>query len=136
MTKSSGLPVMAMDNFSVDVTARGPEVLKHTLELVLANHSIAVAFTEPVLDNQKTLVLHWYIPEGQKAKYSAFPYNFKIEQLLPFIMGWLENQDYGEEPDLDGHCTRGWRLFNTQGITHGFGGGSFAIQPVWAEHHK
>lgn len=136
MAKSSGLPIMAMDNFYVDVTARGAEVLKHTLELVLAHHSIAVAYTEPVLDNKKTLVLHWYIPEGQKNNYSPFPYPFRIEQLLPFIMGWLENQDYGPEDDIDGHCTKGWRLFNTHGITHGFGGGSFAIQTEWAEHSK
>ncbi len=133
---SSGLPLVAMDNFSVDVTAYKTEILRHTIELILCHHSIVRAYAETEWTNKKkTLVLYWGVGDNDPNK-TKFPYDFKLNQTLPFVMGWLENQDYGREPDIDGSCSKGWREFNSEGVTNGWGMASFTVQPAWAYHHK
>ncbi len=140
MKQTKNLPPMSMDNFKVDVTARGSDVLSHTIELALCGHFHAASFTEVTVGDHKMLVLHWYYREGSGQ--TKFPYPFKLEQLLPFITGWLENQDYGSEPDLDGSCSKGWSLFTNipyeqrKTINQAWDCVLFAVRPEWAEHHK
>lgn len=136
------LPGMYMDNFHVDVTARGPEVLQHTVMLALCRFSSAEAFYESVTSRNENILLFYWHHEA-KSVHSKLPYKFGAEQLLPFITGWLDNQDYGTEPNIDGSCSKGWRLLTEvpyeerKNVPHIWNFYTiFAIQPVWAMHHK
>ncbi len=136
--ESDDLPMMSMDNFEVRVTARTQAVLEHTIKLALCGHSKICSYTETEVHGVKSLLLHWYYRKDQ----TKFPYEFEVEQIVPFIMGWLKNQDYGPEPDLDGSCSKGWKLFTEHPYIQGkptnpaWHNVVFAIQPEWAEHHK
>lgn len=124
-----------MDNFHVDITARGfDDMFQKALELVLFDHSLIEGYREsPTKDGTPTLYMYWLNTPDIS---TAFPYKMRIEQLMPFVKGWLEQAEYGKQPDIDGHCTKGWRIFNTEGIQDGWSRISFAVQPVWAIHHK
>ena len=59
------------------------------------------------------------------------------EEAVPMVKMWLREQDYGREPDIDGSCSKSWRVFNGP---WGYAGndwrGVVAIEPYWAEYHK
>lgn len=141
--KDDRLPLMAMDNFEVKVVARGPEILRHTMELALCHYRTIVSFTEVQINTaQKALVFHWFYNGNQSQ--SKFPYAMELEELVPFTLGWLRAQNYGSEPDLDGHCTKGWYLFTSDlsaydsknPLIQAWHNVAFAVRPEWAEHHK
>lgn len=62
-----------------------------------------------------------------------FPAKFGPEAIQSVIIGFLQNANYGIQPDCDGHNSKGWRLHN-RGL--GFHGAEMAIEPFWVEYHK
>lgn len=61
------------------------------------------------------------------------PYEISLEDMQRFIYRWLENVEYGIEPDIDGDCEPGYRLFtDCWGEAGGFNNGVISVQPVWA----
>lgn len=78
-------------------------------------------------------------PPVKKLEVHPFPFKMKrVEDLLPFVTGWLKETDYGNEPDHDGSNGKGWRVYNHNwGQVIGCGSYSFvAIEPAWAMYGK
>lgn len=146
---------LCMDNFHIDLTARGKEALTLALKIVLMDHTPTHWCRHP----KAGLVLFWHHRPEFPIKYTEwgpttekgassrdvtidvhpFPCRIKrAEDLAMFVEGWLSEQVYPPEPDLDGSCSKGFRIYNERyGRVGGCGDYSFiAIQPEWAEHHK
>lgn len=60
------------------------------------------------------------------------PFPLKDPQAVAdFIEAWLKQAQYPKEPDLDGSCSKAFRIhtFTHRGI-------ALIVEPVWAEFHK
>lgn len=58
------------------------------------------------------------------------------DELSRLIIVWLKKQDYGMEPDMDGHCSKGWQVSNKAGFNFYDYKSVFAVSPCWIEFHK
>jgi hypothetical protein len=134
-SKLPELTAQYMDNFGLEVTARGSDVLELMVYIAMADHLEMRAYKEDVGPNDiPRLVFYWHYEPSTDKDVVPFPYPHKLPQVLSFLSGWLQQVEYGDQPDLDGSCSKGWRVTN-----QGFGGWSyatFAVEPIWAEHHK
>lgn len=124
-----------MDNFDVSVTGKGKELLRSVLAIAMIDYHHVLAYMEddsPGNPGTRRLHLYWYYDENNNS--IKLPYPFNIDQCIEFVWGWLQNADYGPEPDINGSCSKGWKIGGSKG-----GGWShviFTVEPVWAEHHK
>lgn len=128
------LPSTNMDNFKVDVTAKGKEILQHVIELLMSDYHQVIAYMEddsPGNRGARRLHLYWYYDQNDNATKLLYPFN--LEQCVEFVWGWLLNAELGSEPDIDGSCSKGWRIHNVKG---GWSHVTFVVEPVWAQHHK
>lgn len=150
-----------MDNRTIDVTSEGCEGLELALRLIWpsapggkATHfkrmrlkrrtqyfpkpnseEIGSHYTQSIEaeDGTPTLVLLWHEENGA----SELPYPMTLEDVVPFVEGWLKAANYGTQPDHDGDNGKGWRVF-TEGWGH-VADHRYAIvgiQPVWAMYGK
>lgn len=141
-----------MDNRSVDITSEGNADLSAALRLIWPNAAggKAVGYTmvnlkeevtyygEPCthhfnrfvesVGGTPTLILYWHEHSGG----TPLPYAMGELSTLPFIQGWLNDVDYGRQPDHDGSNGKGWRVFHIPDYSYSF----VAIQPVWAWYGK
>lgn len=62
---------------------------------------------------------------------TKFLYPMGIDDVTVFVDGWLKQVEYPAEPDIDGDCHRGWRVYNGEQI-----GALVAIAPHWALYGK
>ena len=116
-----------MDNFRIDITSEGDESLKKVLGLFrykqVAGYSIK--------DNK--LVLYW----TKSSKATMFPFMMNLDEIAVFVLGWLRSASYGQKPDIDGDCGKGWRIYNEDwGRVDGDWEAFCAIEPVWALYGK
>jgi hypothetical protein len=85
-----------------------------------------------VEDSGPFLVLDQYGKKGVK-----FPCPIDCETATEFAWKWLQEQEFGDEPDHDGSNSKGFVVFNE---SWGHVGGSWAaicaIGPAWAMHGK
>lgn len=81
----------------------------------------------------ETLVLYQdKVPVGTRL---AYPHT--LDDLSRLVHGWLTHASYGPEPDIDGHCVKGYRLFTDEfGDVEGDAFALIATQPMWAIVHK
>lgn len=120
-----------MDNFHINIISEGKETLKHAVDIVLSQHSSAEAYS---IENN-VLIFYW-TPNLYK-NVVKLPYKYKSEDIVRMITGWLNEQDYGKEPDIDGDCEKGWRLYTEEwGAIKGKSGSMFAVGPAWAMYGK
>ncbi len=123
-----------MDNLEVSITAKGKELLRHVLALVMVDYHQAIAYLEddsPGDYGTKRLHMYWYY-DDDNTNATKLPYPFNLDQCVEFVWGWLQNANYGPEPDIDGSCSRGWRIKGGSWAPYVI----FVIEPMWAEHHK
>jgi hypothetical protein len=67
----------------------------------------------------------------------SFPCDIDWETASEFAWKWLEQQDYGTEPDHDGSNSHGFVIFNDSwGHVGNDFAGICAIGPAWAMHGK
>jgi hypothetical protein len=126
---------LCMDNFHMDITARGQDNLQLALDIVLMSHTPRYMIDSPV----KGLVLFWHKPDSKDLNVVNVPPQWgNASQLASDIHEWLEEQPYGLEPPIDGDCSKGFRIYNEKwGRIDGCSDYSFiAIKPEWAIHHK
>ena len=116
-----------MDNFHIDVTSRGVDGLRKALSLM--TEKVVGYSVDPV----KGMILYW----KNTANSTALPYHMTMEQAADMVWGWLATVPYGDKPDLDGSCSKGWRVYcERYGRINDDFYAFVAVQPVWAEHHK
>lgn len=65
------------------------------------------------------------------------PFKMDFKAASDFAWNWLQQTDYGEEPDHDGSNGRGWTIFNGDWghVFHAWQG-IIAIRPEWAMYGK
>ena len=117
-----------MDNFHFNIVARGN--LAGWFEKIF-NTSKAVGF---MVDNNVLIFFKYSYPKMQ-----AFPFKMDAEQAAKFAEQWLaQSAEYGDEPDHDGHNSKGWCIYNDENWdhVHGMYQGLLAVKPVWAMHGK
>lgn len=154
-----------MDNFNIDVTASGRETFEAAMSLAQFSHNKAVAYAihpnlgmvffwhgsdSTIEDNYKSPGFPSDInPEAWQRIYrenrakivkvpvQKLPYPMSGKALTEFAWHWLESADFGPKPNIDGSCTKGWRVYNEGWGRVGDSHYSFvAVQPQWAMHGK
>lgn len=142
-----------MDNHSINYTAlldkSAPEHIRCALIMMLAGdkpedvthygvcpierEGLAAAYLRNGVERRlETLILYRNGPPGSNS--FAFPQS--LDDLTHFIHGWIRNATYGPEPDIDGSCEKGYRLFTDEyGDVNGHRTALIAAQPEWAILH-
>lgn len=106
------------------------EDLARTMRLYFSENRNFVGYA--IQDNQ--FVLFKYSSE----KMTEFPCPLDIDSVVPVIVSWFENLDYGREPDIDGDVEEAL-LCSVDGWGHidGFGyEACFKIEPYWFMYGK
>lgn len=123
----------AMNNFEFDVTAIHREGFELIMQFVAIEHPYAVAWS---IDPKEGLLLYWAMSDSMKTSVQTLPYKMKGKTLIDFAWSYLVETEITERhPDIDGSCSKGWRVHNT-GITGGWSYAYIAIKPIWALHGK
>jgi hypothetical protein len=145
-----------MDNFHIDVTARGKLTLVDVLDIAFrfncpgkgaeswAIVTIPKDIASPIykipeeLEGETVLIFRWAKTELFEMKKSIkaqgqFPFKADYQMATDFAWKWLQQAELGPEPDMDGDCERdGWRAFI--GSWGHFGPDQYsiiAIKPQW-----
>src|SRR5271163_924093 len=92
-----------MDNLHVSVTSQGAEALLSVLRLF--GKKSAAGYR---VDGRR-LIFYWVA--AQRDGYTNFPFKMPIEQVAAFAITWLDQVDYGREPDHDGDNGKGWKCY-------------------------
>ena len=122
------------DNFRFDITAAGETLLRQSIELACAGRSVATHWKVEEDRRPPRLILAWDQPSGEDW-HRLMPSPPSILRLQ--VAEWLQLQDYGPAPDLDGSVAPGFRIYNEQFGRIGDEDHAFvAIEPVWAEYHQ
>ena len=125
-----------MDNHRIDITWEGEDRFRLILGLLVQKHGGRRKdkfFTHYIDDPDYGLILMWTNRDNavkfDKPKGRA--------ELVDFAWQWLQDQDYGPQPDHDGSNGKGWRIFNESwGHVNNDWAAFCAIQPVWAMYGK
>lgn len=149
-----------MDNFQIDITSEGP--LLPALKLAFGSHSKFVGYAVrdasegkrycmengseeekkygyllkwSVNPKPRRLVLFW--ANSDRDDYVKLPFTMNADLAAGWCEAWLEQQDYGKEPDHDGDNGRGWRIYNEGwGHVDGEWQAFLAVTPSWAMYGK
>lgn len=121
-----------MDNFHIDITSDGP--LGPPMKIAFGFYKKAEGY---VITPEKGLVFFNYLDGAPKSLAIKLPFKLDAEGAADFARRWLEEQNYGPEPDHDGDNGKGWRLYNEEwGHVGGWTGSIVAVQPRWAMYGK
>jgi hypothetical protein len=140
-----------MDNFRIDITAEGRPSLVKAIEIAFAHNAPGgkVESYEFVtlkaddysgipksLDGAQALVFRWTKDCERKG---AVPLPFRLDAggAADWADRWLNEAEFGTEPDHDGHNGKGWRVFT--GAWGHVGGDHYAVCaviPAWAMYGK
>jgi hypothetical protein len=123
----------------VDVTSEGSKHLDLAIRIAMEYHVTSDRAKEPT-------VSHWLEEDGKLIFLSsgtdggnAFVVPHTREMLIPLIGAWLAKQEYGEEPDIDGSVSKGWRLKSAPFLLPDHKARfymQFFVQPAYLEYHK
>jgi len=142
-----------MNNFGIDITAEGQETLLKAIEIAFAHNAPGQCMESYHLsklesseynglpknvDGRKAIILRWTktekVAEGGPVN---LPFKLDPRGAADFARRWLAEQDYGQEPDHDGHNGKGWRIIT--GNWGHIGDDHYAIcaiLPWWAMYGK
>ncbi len=145
-----------MDNRTIDVTSQGQEGLAGALRLIWPNtpsgkashyKMLPLRYEVEYFQNDAGVTTHHFehikqdsggVPTllllwSAERDAIALPYPLDLEGATAFVAGWLDQVEYGREPDQDGSNEKGWRVFTgAWGHVAGHRDGICAIQPAWA----
>ena len=151
-----------MDNRKIDVTSEGLSGIKSALEIMWPSvcggkvkeytskkfitkikyfcrdkdgGHYTHHYTELVEDKDgiDTLILLW----SKERESIQLPFPLGLTQTVDFIVGWLDNLNYGGQPDHDGDNGKGWRIFTESwGHVAGYSYTVVGVQPAWAMYGK
>lgn len=142
-----------MDNFKIDIVAESQESLLKALEIAFAHNAPghkmqSYHITKLVsdvyngipkdIDGRTALVLRWTTEEKISENGPInLPSKFDAKGSADIAQRWLSEQDFGREPDHDGHNEKGWRIVTGNwGHVCGDRYAICAILPWWAAYGK
>lgn len=120
-------------DFRFDITS--DRNLEKILDIAFSRHAKASGWRSE--DNR--LILSWYNENNYKqpAKWNAFMAPLDPEGVAPMALEWLKGQEYGNEPDTDGHNNKGFRVYNESwGYINSDPYAFVAIEPAWITYGK
>lgn len=121
-----------MDNFHIDVISEGD--IASAMAIAFREGTRAVAYR---VDKEKGLIFYSYISDSARSAAVPLPFRLDAAGAADFAKRWLEEQDYGEEPDHDGDNGKGWRVYTEGwGMVAGEQSAFVAIKPAWAMYGK
>lgn len=128
----------AMDNFAIDITAEGQKILLKAFEIAFSQFSSTRAYR---IDGNRLIFVWGAVKDRRDPALVEFPFKMDAPGAADFAGRWLAEQDYGEEPDIDGSNHRGYRVFNEEGRVKLIDGTTedfavVAVEPVWAIYSK
>jgi len=132
------------DNFRVDITSWFKHDLQTAVELIDRDGHNIVAWD--VKDGMLFLLWHdngskdhgtaRYV-EGERQDWVLQPKQLLSplagNALVELIWSWLHDQEYPDEPNIDGSCSRGFRIQTWESdcsYVH------IVVEPEWLMHHK
>ena len=121
----------AVNNFHIDITSHYAD-LRAALSIALGHHGDDCAgFIQTTIRTTRdnpggvwgaqgkgavpSLILLWHdngLSDTEPAARFRFPVDLRASELEPITRAWLDKQDLGDGPDLDGDLSRGFRLWN------------------------
>lgn len=118
-----------MDNFKIELVSEGRQKLIDAFKLLQQSHAIGYAVTD------KGMVFFW--ARASTPEYTPLPFKMDLAQCAEFAWGWLQQADYGKEPDHDGDNGKGFRLYcEDWGHVAGRWEAFVAVEPCWAMYGK
>jgi hypothetical protein len=125
-----------MDNFHLDITAKGDRLLEDAMMIAFTRGDGKPTTAEGYLvDPEKGLIFFWYTTLDKGV--IKLPFKLDSTGAADFARRWLAEQDYGKEPGHDGSNSKGWRLYNTKwSRVDDYQGSIIAVLPNWAWHGK
>lgn len=121
-----------MDNFSIDIVARGRDNLKAALTIAFSEHSKAIATR---IHPEFGLILYWTDPTNPKPETNKLLFPHDVAAASDLVWNWLlnvPNDSYRDKIDFDGSLVKAWRVYNQDwGRVDGEWEAFVAIEPVW-----
>lgn len=121
-----------MDNFRIDITAEMQETLLDALTIAFRhNHGPARGYR---VTPENGLIFLWLPVESNPKDVVA---RMTVSEAADFAWQWLQEQDYGPQPDHDGDNERGFRIYcEGWGYVANDYRAICAVQPKWAMFGK
>lgn len=121
-----------MDNFNLDITAEDDSDLLAALKTAFRDIPRGRTAEFWAFD-QGALVFLWHNVPEEGLEISRFPVAINGDAAFYIARDFLRaNPPAGKEPDIDGSCSRGFRLFTKCGTFYAI----CAVNAVWAHHPK
>lgn len=123
-----------MDNFHFDISAR--QKLREWLRLAFNGHQATHWKVEKTGGGNNRLLLGQNVP-SDKTGWNQLVGPSDADLMATTVQSWLDKQDRGSSPDIDGSIGPAFRIYNEE-----FGGvgddhyAFIAIEPIWALYHK
>lgn len=99
-----------------DMTAEDKTDLARLLGIVFGSNTKAVGYVirPHVQEGEERstdvkISFYWTAPPSDP-NYVSFPFKMDASGSADFVSRWLEEADYGPEPDIDGSVRPGWRV--------------------------
>lgn len=121
------------NEFRFDITS--DRNLEDILKIAFSRHSKAAGWRV----EGRRLILSWHNEQDYKnpGKWNAFLAPMEAKEIESTIIAWLKTQDFGHEPDTDGHNRKGFRVYNeTYGYVDKDAYAFVAIEPQWITYDK
>lgn len=142
-----------MKIFAVDMTSEGKGALAALLSLLWEQQGYNgnnfrtgekrgakfIAMRDPghVLDFKAHRLIFFWSKSPTATDIQELPITLDAEGASYLANNWLETAEYGPEPDTDGHCNKGWRVYNEAwGHVDDDPYAFLAIEPAWIEYGK
>lgn len=130
-----------LDNFRIELIAQGKPSLRQALEIAFRHNAPGGKMegwaVSKVDQKFPGLVLLWSLDDVVNELPNKLPFKMGIEGAAEFVWSWLQEQDYGPEPDHDGDNGKGWMVY-TDGWGHVgvYRYAICAVFPAWAMYGK
>lgn len=125
------------DNYHFDISSEGRESFERAMGFAFDGRFSETKARGYRVDPVKGLILYWSVDSARGVGITPLPYEMKQKAATEFVWHWLEEQDYGREPDHDGSNHKGWRVYNEAWNRIGDEWGAFAaIKPEWMMYGK
>jgi len=123
-----------MDNREIRIISEGSEDFRIALSLFKAKTIIGYKIIESA---DPTIPDSMVLYEFPSKHATAFPFPFTSKLACDFVLAWLEQVDYGKQPDHDGDNHKGWKMENEEwGRVNGDSAAFVKISPEWAMYGK
>lgn len=122
-----------MDNFHLDLTSKGQNTLRQAMQLFNNRASKVAGYR---VCPERGMILYWCASRNGD-DVTMLPFKMTLEQAADFAYQWLQEADYGTEPDHDGDNEKGFRLYcEGWGHVNNDYSAFAAVKPAWAMYGK